>query len=190
MVSAESGGSPAWVTGLLCPTLGTIICNMMWLSPMKVQHYLFPYLFLNLFIYTFNHSFFYLFINQSAHLFVYRYIYLFAYSFFYLFAHLSINIFISLFLFVFIFQAILDVRSSLDLGSLNPIPFGITILNCIGKYALNRIFCGSPLFSYAFFCMHSNTFLHWTSLCVIFQFSDFLTFIFCSCFHFCFFTYP
>ena len=33
----STGGSPAWITSLLCPALGCVICNLMWLSPMKVS---------------------------------------------------------------------------------------------------------------------------------------------------------
>ena len=56
-------GSPAWITGIFCPLLGCLICNVMWLSPMK---------------------------------------------------------------------AVLEVRRTGKIGSLNTLPFGFTIFNCIG----------------------------------------------------------
>jgi len=56
------GNSPSWVTEVFCPTLGTIICNVMWLSPLS---------------------------------------------------------------------AVLESRKKRSLGKLNPIPFAITVANCV-----------------------------------------------------------
>jgi len=56
------GNAPSWVTDLFCPTIGTIICNVMWLSPLS---------------------------------------------------------------------AVLGALSKRDLGTLNPVPFVVTVANCI-----------------------------------------------------------
>lgn len=56
------GNSPSWVTEVFCPTLGTIICNVMWLSPLS---------------------------------------------------------------------AVLESRKKRSLGKLNPVPFAITVANCV-----------------------------------------------------------
>ena len=71
--------------------------------------------------------------------FIYLFILTFGHLYIYTFAHIYVNmhyLFECIHFIVHSFtvsQAVLQIRSTMDLGSLNPIPFGITVINCIGR---------------------------------------------------------
>lgn len=45
-----------------------------------------------------------------------------------------VDVVVSLLFFSYcVLKAVLDARNNLEIGSLNPMPFGITVVNCIGK---------------------------------------------------------
>ena len=73
--------APSYITAIFCPTLGTVICTIMWLTPL---------------------------------------------------------------------QSILKARRLHSLGTLNPIPFGVIVLNCIG-------WSGYGIMSQDFFIYFSNS---------------------------------